>query len=394
MAKTLATRFLPALAACLLGCTALSGGARAGWFDSGPGKTDAAAKSDPAKPDAAKPAPAGDLEGSIRQAQMLRLSGNYPEAVRHLSQLMLVAADDGRVITEYGKTLAAEGRAQEAVNFLTRAQQLQGNDWSVYNALGVAYDELDKQDEARAAYEHALGLRPGEASVLNNYALSRLLAKDPAGARALTVRAQNAGGAADPKIARNIALIDSLAADTAAAAAPPAPRAVAMAAPAPAPRTPVSTAPMAAPRALQPAPPGGVIQAQPQVMAQVQPSGVVMQRVPDDPQAGPVISATRAPRALAPRPAKVAAKTNPAPAAAAEDLQAKAEAIARTLNGKPAAIAQAKAEAQKPAPAAPNPAPRTFAKAQAPHAEAKAVPVKAVAGKDAIPALRLSANAY
>lgn len=418
ISKTAVTRFLPALALCLLASTAMSGGAQAGWFDFG-GKTD---KADAAKTDDrgdAKLKPAADLEGSIRQAQMLRLAGNYDEAIKHLSQLMLFSADDGRVVSEYGKTLAAMGRAQEAVNFLTRAQQLQGNDWTVYNALGVAYDQLDKQNDARAAYAHALALKPGEATVLSNYALSRMLAKDPDGAKALIARAQNAGGLADPKIARNIALVNSLAVGGEATPA----RAMAAAAPSPAPRTPVSSQPMprvaqaapqarvqqaapfvnipsppptAAPRVLQPAANNGVIQAQPQMMAQQQqPRGVVMQRVPEDPYAGPVISATRAPRMLAAKP-KAVAKNDAKPASAAEDLQAKAEAIAKTLNGKPAAIAQAKAEASRPAPAKPAaPLPKAVARVEmSKPAETRAAPVKAAAKKDAIPALRLSANTF
>ena len=122
------------------------------------------------------------------------------EAIRHLSQLMMVASDDPRVVSEYGKTLASMGRAQEAVNFLTRAQELKPGDWSVYSALGVAYDELGNQKDAGAAYERALVLKPGEPSVLSNYALSRMLANDPDGARKLMVRALAAGGNADPAL--------------------------------------------------------------------------------------------------------------------------------------------------------------------------------------------------
>ena len=112
---------------------------------------------------------------------------------------MLVAADDPRVITEYGKTLAAMGRADEAVNFLTRAQQLQPNDWTVYSALGVAYDQSGDQKNAQINYEHALALKPGEPSVLNNYALSRMLAKDPDMALKLASRAEIAKAAPGPQ---------------------------------------------------------------------------------------------------------------------------------------------------------------------------------------------------
>jgi Flp pilus assembly protein TadD len=410
------------LAALLLGCTALSGSAQAGWFSS-----------DDAKPASDKKAivkgdevqPAATLDGSIRQAQLLRLAGQYPEAIKHLSQLMVVASDDGRVVTEYGKTLAAMGRAQESVDFLTRAQQLSPGDWSVYSALGVAYDQLGKHDQAQNAYEHALTLRPGEPSVLNNYALSRMLSKDPEGARKLIARAESAGGASDPKIARTIAMMKSLAPDAAA------PSQMAQnAPPQPAPRAPVAQRSMpaaqvasnqSAPFVNIPAPPpvSAPRQLMPVANSVIEPShqqstnAVVMQRVPVDPLAGPVLPkvpvATHAPRALAkvekpedpkPQPAK-GAETKPAPvktaAAEALDLQAKADAIAKQLNGKPAAIAAAKAEASKPVVATSKaPAPPPAAKPQPTKvAEAKPAPVKTAAKpKDSIPGLRLSANAY
>ena len=136
--------------ALMLGCAVIP--AQAGWFSS---DDKAAAKAD-GKPAAASAAnasaanqPGTNLEDSIRQAQLLRLAGQYPEAIKHLSQLMLVASDDPRVVSEYGKTLAAMGRATDAVNFLTRAQQLQPTDWTLYSAMGVAYDQLGDQANAQ-----------------------------------------------------------------------------------------------------------------------------------------------------------------------------------------------------------------------------------------------------
>src|SRR5882672_6191573 len=195
-----ATRFSFPLAVLLLGCTAMS--SNAGWFDFG--AKPAAPVKDNVKDSkaAAAPLPAVNLDDSIRQAQMLRLAGSYPEAIKHLSQLMMVASDDGRVISEYGKTLTAMGRASDAVGFLTRAQQLQPGDWTIYSAMGVAYDQIGDQKNAQIAYEQALAIKPGEPSVLNNYALSRMLAKDPEAARKLAARAESAGGASDAKIAR------------------------------------------------------------------------------------------------------------------------------------------------------------------------------------------------
>ena len=143
------TRFTAPLIVILLCGTALAGcasdgggiwrhvlvqenGNRQGWRAA---KNEAAAQS-------AGAAVTMDIEEGVRQAQMQRLARHYDEAIHTLSQLMLVASDDPRVIGEYGKTLAEKGRGQEAVQFLSRATQLQPGDWSFYSALGVAYDQM------------------------------------------------------------------------------------------------------------------------------------------------------------------------------------------------------------------------------------------------------------
>jgi hypothetical protein len=224
---------------------------------------------------------------------------------------------------------------------------------------------------------------------------------------------------------------------------------------------PVASNSIGAPRPLV-APNNGMIDAAPQ-MAQAAPAGVVMQRVPVDPMAGPVfgpaISAAKAPRPLTPKKsvAKVEPKKgealnmstarseSPKPAALpanmtapgvksaatqAEDLQARAEAMAKQLTNKPAAIAAAqvqanKAEANKPSaphvlpektaaaapvkaveakPAAPHALPAKTAAAPAPAKTAAAPAPKtgpqpaaktaAAKPKDTVPALRVSSSAY
>src|ERR1051326_8798835 len=86
---------------------------------------------------------ASNLDAEIRRAQILRAQGNSAEAIRALAQLVLVAPDDSRVVGEYGKALVQQGRPDDAVAFLKRAIQLREGDWSLYSALGVAYDQRD-----------------------------------------------------------------------------------------------------------------------------------------------------------------------------------------------------------------------------------------------------------
>ena len=424
-------RFAPRFSALkwvapLLAASALAGCSMMGMGDLSSEKKDkdiAAAIKDKAQ---SSKAIASDIDGNLRQATLLRQAGSNDAAIRILSQLMLADADNPRVVAEYGKTLAQMGRAQDATQFLRRAIELSSNDWTLYSALGVSYDQLDDQINARQAYEHALALKPGDATVLNNFAFSRMLAKDPDGARLLIAQAQAAAGpAADPKIARNVALIAGMAPEkiaeaekpsaaasavkSALAAGTPSEPKIATATPAPKPvQTRAAVAParvaVAAPRLAppipvteMPAPPAAVPQnaapqnasdvsrllasqspvdsattaprqltqtasAQPQAQAApIVPVGVVMQAVPYDPLAGPVV------RLKKPQP-KVAAKTAP-PKSEKTDT--------------------AKADTAKPG--APKPE-----KASAPKTDAKtAAPQKAAATKsDIVPSLRVAADKY
>jgi Flp pilus assembly protein TadD len=195
---------------------------------------------------------AASVDSNLSKVQSLRAGGDYAGAVKILSQLLLVSPDNARVIGEYGKVLAEQGRAREAVEFLTRATMLSPEDWALHSALGVAYDETGDYAKARIAYEAALKLKPGEASALNNYAMSRMMAGDAPMAKNLIHQA--AAASRDLKIARNLAMIDELAAH--APAQMPAP--VAAAAPKPvepaAPRPAIAQAPLPAVRTVTAAP--------------------------------------------------------------------------------------------------------------------------------------------
>ena len=390
----------------MLGSVALP--AQAGWFSAdktaqkGEGKLAQIAA--PAANQAAADLPATNLEESIHQAQLLRLAGQYPEAVKHLSQLMLLASDDPRVISEYGKNLAAMGRASDALNFLTRAQQLQPGDWTLYSAMGVAYDQLGDQKNAQDSYEHALAIKPNEPSVLSNYALSRMLAKDPDMARKLAARAESAGGSGDDKIARNIAMIRSLVPET-----PVAP--------------PVSVASQLGPVSVTQSPANAPAHA-----AEAHDNRVVMQRVPVDPLAGPVKpapapvnAATHAPRTLLPQvaadapitetqalpaPKPVTFQALPPPAAPVKAAEfkpapAKAPEVAKPVAAMVAKPVTAPAKTAETASASVTLrlAPLLGAEIDKPGQAPKVLPpapVKAAAKPNAntVPGLRVSANAY
>jgi Flp pilus assembly protein TadD len=171
---------------------------------------------------AAAAATSTNLEDQIQAAVALRVHGDLAKATHALAQLVLVAPDDARVVGEYGKALVQQGRSDDAVAFLKRAVQIKPGDWTLYSALGVAYDQMDDRKNAKVAYDQALLLHPGDPTVLNNYAVSRMLAKDYNSAQRLLMQAQAAGGNL-PKIASNLQLLAQLRAANAPALASPKP---------------------------------------------------------------------------------------------------------------------------------------------------------------------------
>jgi Flp pilus assembly protein TadD len=84
-----------------------------------------------------------NLTSELTKAKTLRQQGDFGGAAHALAQLMLVAPDDARVIGEYGKVMVNQGRSDDAIAFLKHALDMAPNDWSLYSAIGMAYDQKD-----------------------------------------------------------------------------------------------------------------------------------------------------------------------------------------------------------------------------------------------------------
>ncbi|HEV2651025.1 MAG TPA: tetratricopeptide repeat protein [Rhizomicrobium sp.] len=334
---------------------------------------------------------AANVNDALSQAQALRTSGDFESATRIMAQLMLAQPDDARIVGEYGKLLAQENRSTDAVNFLRRAVELQPSDWTYYSALGVSYDQLGDHDNARLAYERALSLKPGTAVVLNNYAMSRMLAGDANGAHVLMAKAQ-ATGSLDPRIAENIARLD---------AEHPAPAPVAVAAIAPV-KPVVAAAPVkpvvAAAAPVKPvATPTPLVAAAPHANA----NRIVMQDIPVDTHAGPVDA--KKPRAdkkhvasvAHPVPVKVAdGVTHASPIKAADIVKpVKAADIVKPVKAADAAKPVKAATVVKPVKVADTAKPVKAATAAKPAKVADTTKPVKKAKSDGIPALRQTADA-
>jgi Flp pilus assembly protein TadD len=248
-----------------------------------------------------------DFDGALLKAQTQRKMGDLAGAARTLSQMVLIAPDDPRVLGEYGKTLVAQGRSDDALAFLERAIELQSGEWTLYSAQGVAYDQRGDFRSAQSSYGRALALKPGEPSVMSNKALSHIQTGELDEAERLLHAAAEAGGDY-PRIASNLALVQSLKSSRpslaplpapeklagpaaasqppAVSAAEPAPQEPKAIVPVPVESTPLTTEAVPSRAAEIPAP-------QPRAAsAALRPASsdptVRMQRVPVDPLAGPV----------------------------------------------------------------------------------------------------------
>lgn len=278
-----------------------------------------------AKPAAATASMPDTLNGEIQRAKDLREKGQLAEASKALRQLMLVASNDPRVAGEYGKVLAQQGYAKDAVAVLSKTVQLSGSDWRLYSALGVAYDQLDDHANARKAYDHALAMKPGELSVINNYAVSRMLTGDYDGAAQMLSQLHSS----DPKVMANLSKAEELKAAHAqkpvtaqarpdalvstAVAAKADPSVVMQNVPNDPHSGPVRSA-KGAPHTLENKTPARPVLAAEASKLNVNPKSIVMQKVPADPLAGPVKNTASAPKANRPvEVAKASAKVKTPP---------------------------------------------------------------------------------
>lgn len=119
------------------------------------------------------------------------------------------APDDAAVISEYGKTLTATGRAQDALPFLARATQMDSTDWSTFSAYGVALDQTGNHETARRNYDIALKLSPANPVIETNIAMSYVLTGQLNQAET-TLRRLVARPDATPQMRQNLAMIASI----------------------------------------------------------------------------------------------------------------------------------------------------------------------------------------
>ncbi|MDQ1154765.1 tetratricopeptide repeat protein [Brevundimonas sp. SORGH_AS_0993] len=146
-----------------------------------------------------------DAVAGVKLAQALRELGRYDQAAEAAQVTLNLKPTDLDALLELGRAHIARGQAFYGVAPLEKARDLAPRDWRPYSLLGVAYEQVRRFDDARAAWNQALVVSPDNPDVLANAATAALTHGDAPGAEALLRRAA-AQPTASAKVRQNLAL--------------------------------------------------------------------------------------------------------------------------------------------------------------------------------------------
>jgi Flp pilus assembly protein TadD len=147
-----------------------------------------------------------DEQAAVGLSQALRALGSYDDAMGSISKFLMVKPDSFEGLMELARTHVARGKGFYAVDPARRAQALAPRDWRPATLLAVAYEQAQRDDEARAAHEKALAMAPQNPTVLSNYGM--FLAGHGEAARAESLlRTAAARPDATIQVRQNLALV-------------------------------------------------------------------------------------------------------------------------------------------------------------------------------------------
>jgi len=147
-----------------------------------------------------------DTVAGVKLAQALRELGRYDQAAAAAETTLAVKPDDLDALLELGRAHIARGQAFYGVAPLEKARDQAPRDWRPLSLLGVAYEQVSRFDDARAAWNQALALSPDNPDILANAAMAEMTRGDAAGAETLLRRAA-ARPDASPKVRQNLAMV-------------------------------------------------------------------------------------------------------------------------------------------------------------------------------------------
>jgi Flp pilus assembly protein TadD len=145
----------------------------------------------------------------MNYAAALRLNGQTEQAVAVLGKGKIEYPEDQELGAAYGKALAENGDFAQALSVIQAVQRADRPDWKLYSAEGAILDQMGRPAVARDRYSKALAIAPGEPTILNNLALSYLLAGEMQEAEKI-LRDASQSEKATSRIRQNLALVVGL----------------------------------------------------------------------------------------------------------------------------------------------------------------------------------------
>lgn len=149
--------------------------------------------------------PADPVAG-VKASQALREMGQFDQAAATAQQILLTQPTNVEAMLELGRAHIARGQAFYGIAPLEQARSLAPDDWRPLSLLGVAYTQVRRIEDGRAAWNQGLQLSRDNPDILTNAAMALTAQGDASGAEALLRRAV-AQPTATLKMRLNLALV-------------------------------------------------------------------------------------------------------------------------------------------------------------------------------------------
>jgi len=149
--------------------------------------------------------PADPVAG-VKLAVSLRELGQYDQAADAAQSVLTAQPDNYEAMLEFGRDQIARGQGFYGIGALEKARATAPTDWRPLSLLGVAYNQVRRADDARAAWNEGLQLSADNPEILTNAAVALMTDGNLPGAESLLRRAVVQPNATS-KMRLNLALV-------------------------------------------------------------------------------------------------------------------------------------------------------------------------------------------
>jgi len=113
-----------------------------------------------------------DSVAGVELARALRAIGQNATAAQAANRVLMLDPKNYDAMMEEARAYVADGQGFYAIDLAQRAHAMAAKDWRPMLVLGVAYEQVQREDDAQAAWREALRLSPDNPAVLSNMAMT------------------------------------------------------------------------------------------------------------------------------------------------------------------------------------------------------------------------------